>query len=169
MEPREMAATLRAMGRTIEAEVLGLPLEAVRWHPAEGEWCVLEALGHLIECERRAFGGRIRQILSTPGQAELQTWDPAEVARARRDCHRRPGELVAEFLELREAGAKMAEELRPEELTRGGSHPGVGVLTVNDLLHEWIHHDRNHVKQMFTNVQEYVWPDMGTAQRFTSG
>jgi hypothetical protein len=167
LDPHDVARTLRAMALTVEAEVLGLPPEVVRWHPAEGEWCMLEALGHLIETERRAFAGRIRQILSMRGQAELQSWDPAGVARARHDCERDPAELVAEFLDLREAGARLVEELRPEELARGGLHPSVGLLTVGDLLHEWVHHDRNHVRQMFANVQAYVWPAMGNAQKFS--
>ena len=42
----------------------------------------------------------------------------------------------------------------------------VGFLTVNDLLHEWIHHDANHLRQMLANIQTYTWPSMGNAQRF---
>lgn len=42
-------------------EVAGL---LATWHPAEGEWCVNEVLGHLIEAEARGFAGRIRQILA---------------------------------------------------------------------------------------------------------
>jgi hypothetical protein len=38
---------------------------------------------------------------------------------------------------------------------------------VADLLHEWVHHDRNHLKQLLANVQAFVWPHMGNAQRFS--
>jgi hypothetical protein len=31
--------------------------------------------------------------------------------------------------------------------------PASGFLRVQDLLSEWIHHDRNHVRQMFAYVQ----------------
>ena len=31
----------------------------------------------------------------------------------------------------------------------------------------WLHHDRNHVRQLFANVQAYVWPSMGNSQRFS--
>jgi hypothetical protein len=43
----------------------------------------------------------------------------------------------------------------------------VGHLRIGDLLHEWVHHDRNHHKQMLANVQAFVWPHMGNAQRFS--
>jgi hypothetical protein len=51
-------------------------------------------------------------------------------------------------------------------LTRAGTHPKVGRLTVGDLLHEWVHHDGNHLRQALANVQAYVFPQMGNAQRF---
>jgi len=44
----------------------------------------------------------------------------------------------------------------------------VGELTVADLLQEWVFHDRNHLKQILSNVQAYVWPHMGNAQKFTT-
>jgi hypothetical protein len=52
-------------------------------------------------------------------------------------------------------------------MPRGGLHPQVGRLTVDELLHEWVHHDGNHLRQALGNVQAYVWPNMGNARRFT--
>jgi len=31
-----------------------------------------------------------------------------------------------------------------------------------------MHHDRNHVRQALANVQAYVWPAMGNAQKFSA-
>ena len=42
-------------------------------------------------------------------------------------------------------------------------------LSVEDLLHEWIHPDANHLRQAYANVQAYVWPRMGNARRFSYG
>ena len=58
--------------------------------------------------------------------------------------------------------------LREADLGRGGHHPTVGYLRVGDLLHEWVHHDRNHLKQILSNVQAYTWPHMGNAQKFSA-
>jgi hypothetical protein len=40
---------------------------------------------------------------------------------------------------------------------------------VGELLHEWVHHDRNHLRQMLANTQAAAWAQMGNAQRFTTG
>jgi hypothetical protein len=37
---------------------------------------------------------------------------------------------------------------------------------VKDLLQEWVHHDRNHTKQVLAVVQSRVYPHMGNAQKF---
>ena len=61
---------------------------------------------------------------------------------------------------------RKAKRLSVADLSRSGRHPRVGVLSIGDIVSEWIHHDRNHLKQMLTNVQAYVWPQMGAAQGF---
>ena len=166
LTPGEAAALLAASMRTLGAEVsaLGAPLQ--RFHPASGEWCVNEILGHLIEAERRGFAGRIR-ILLDQDQPRLEPWDQDAVARARRDCERDAKALLDEVGALREAGVRLAAGLTDADLRRGGHHPVVGYLTVGDVLHEWVFHDRNHVRQALANVQQFVWPAMGNTQRFS--
>jgi len=166
LTPAEIAALLRSACAVVRAELAELPAAAVRWHPAPGEWCVLEVLGHLIEAEQRGFAGRIRIILEHD-ESTLEAWDQVAVARARRDCERDPTALLDEFATLRAASAALVAGLRDSDLRRGAAHPTVGHLRVGDLLHEWIHDDRNHVKQLLANVQEFVWPHMGNAQRFS--
>ena len=70
---------------------------------------------------------------------------------------------------MREDSAAVALSLRPADLVRSGLHPVVGALTVSDLLQEWVHHDRNHARQIMANVQAYAWPHMGNAQKFSLG
>jgi DinB superfamily len=166
LTPKETAELLKAAAVSIRAEVSALPAPLLAWHPAPGEWCIKEVLGHLIEAEGRGFAGRIRIILSEP-EPILQVWDQDEVARARNDCEREADELLAHFSDLREAGAVLAGGLTVVDLARGGHHPKVGYLTVAALLQEWVHHDRNHLRQMMANVQAFAWPHMGNAQRFS--
>jgi hypothetical protein len=166
LSPADAAALLCGSAAAIAAEVRGLPEPLLRWHPADGEWCVKEVLGHLIEAERRGFAGRIRTILASERPA-FQGWDPADVARSRKDCEAGTDALLTELLTMREDGAALVATLTPADLARGGVHPTVGALTVRDILQEWIHHDRNHLKQMLTNVQDYAWPHMGNAQKFS--
>ncbi len=75
--------------------------------------------------------------------------------------------LLDEFAALRGASVALVAGLTEADLRRGGVHPKVGHLPVADLLHEWVHHDKNHLKQVMTNLQGFVWPHMGNARRFS--
>jgi hypothetical protein len=165
--PRQAAALLGTMPIFLRAEFEAAPGELLRWRPASEEWCVLEMVGHLIETEERGFAGRIRTILAEE-RPQFRTWDPSTVSRERQDERGDPAELLAEFIRRRTSGVTLVEVLTPADLERGGDHPEVGFLTVNDLLHEWIHHDANHLRQMLANIQAYTWPSMGNAQRFSA-
>jgi hypothetical protein len=43
----------------------------------------------------------------------------------------------------------------------------VGDVTVRDILHERVHHDRDHLAQLTALTQRPVWPGMGNARRFS--
>ena len=162
----DVVSLLRAVAAQLIAELGALPEVVVRYHPAPGEWCAKEVLGHLIEVEHRGFAGRIRTILAED-RPKFVGWDPADVARERRDCERDVRELLVEFGALRDESANLVAGLRAADLSRGGDHPQVGFLTISDLLAEWVYHDRNHLRQIHANVQSVVWPHMGNAQKFS--
>ena len=102
-------------------------------------------------------------------EPSLEAWDQGEIARARRDCERPAAALIAELDALRRDSVSLVAGLGGSDLTRGGHHPNVGHLRVSDLLHEWVHHDRNHLRQMLANTQAAAWPHMGNARRFSTG
>jgi hypothetical protein len=144
LRPTEVGRLLESAVAVVRAELAALPDDVLAWHPAPGEWCAKEVLGHLIESEGRGFAGRIRIILASDAPA-----------------------LVDEFARLRRESAALVAGLGAADLGRGGRHPKVGLLRVGDLLHEWVHHDRNHLRQMLANVQALAWPHMGNARRFS--
>ena len=167
LTPDQIAPLLAATVAALRAEVRGLgPVAA--WQPAAGEWSVSECVGHLIECERRAFAGRIRLILETDGVA-LAGWDPAAVAAERGDNAADPIGLVEAFAALRSQGIALVRSLSPGDLGRVGIHPRIGPLRIDELLGEWVHHDRNHVRQALAVTQARVWPQMGATRRFSEG
>ena len=144
------------------------------WRPEPGEWSANECVGHMIEAERRGFAGRIRTIVAGgPGGSvpsitpDLETWDPTAVAEARRDHLRDAADLAAEFASLRADGVDLVRRLDTADLGRQGRHPVVGLLRVDELLGEWVHHDRNHIRQMLAVSQARVWGQMGNACRFS--
>jgi DinB superfamily len=165
LQPREVALLLQSMSTAMTAEIGSLPDAVLGWHPAEGEWCAKECLGHIMEAERRGFNGRIRRILAE-SDPSLLGWDQLAVERERNDCARSGAELLAEFQQLRTDSVALVSALKDVDLERGGTHERVGYIRVNDLLHEWLHHDRNHFRQLQANLQAYVWPTMGNCQKF---
>ena len=168
LAPERIADLLAASAATVVAELLALGDES-GWRPEPGEWSANECVGHLLEAERRGFAGRIRTILAGAAAGRtptLEGWDPPAVAAARRDDLRSGAELAAEFDSMRADGVELVRALRPGDLARAGVHPEVGLLRVDELLGEWVHHDRNHIRQMLAVSQARVWPQMGNARRF---
>jgi hypothetical protein len=160
--PKEVAARIDAAGTAIEAELGTMSDELASWHPAAGEWCVKEVLAHLTFSEAHGFAGRIAHILSADEPQMKATGRPEPA------CDRNLERMLAEFRAQRARSIELVANLAPSDLDRAGIHERVGRLTVNELLHEWVHHDRAHQRQILANVQAYVWPKMGGAQAFVS-
>ena len=125
-----------------------------------------ETLGHLIEAERRGFAGRIRLLPQSP-EPHLHAWDAAAVARERNDCACLTTEVLEEFRAARTDSIGLVRSLTVEMLDRGGHHPQVGYVHVRDLLHEWQHHDRNHMRKILAATQVFVWSSMGNTTKFS--
>lgn len=166
LSPDRVARLLASTAALLQAETEALTDEEARRHPAPGEWCVNEVVGHMIESDSRGFMGRIRRTLEQDRPHETP-WDQIAVARERRDCERMIQSLFMEWVGQRHQAIEMVGALRDDQLGRECVHGKVGVLSVRDLLHEWVHHDRNHTAQILANVQSLVWPHMGNGQRFT--
>jgi hypothetical protein len=162
----EVARLLESTCALIDGEIKALSDEDARWHPAPGEWCVNEVIGHMIESEKRGFFGRITRTLEQDRPRE-EPWDQIAVALERRDCDRMAASLFMEWMGIRHRSVEMVKALTAGQLERACVHGKVGELRVRDLLHEWVHHDRNHTRQLLANVQARVWPHMGNAQHFT--
>jgi hypothetical protein len=89
-----------------------------------------------------------------------------QVQKDRNDDRRPLHELVEAFSEMRADSLKLVEGLMNTDLAKSCVHEKVGELRVEDLLHDWVYHDRNHYRQLLANIQAYVWPSMGNARRF---
>jgi DinB family protein len=165
LSPSEIATFLAASVVTVEVEMAAMDVGVDGWRPAPGEWCANEVVGHLIEAERRGFAGRIRTILAFD-RPNLEPWDQPAIAAARRDCEASGTRLASEFRALRTESLTLVAGLGQADLDRAGVHPAVGELRVRDLVAEWVHHDRNHIRQLLANTQARIWPQMGNARRF---
>ena len=109
-----------------------------------------------------------------PGRGSAATSRPISRAGIHRpsqthdEITRRPGRTSSdEFVALRANGVDLVRGLRPDDLARVGMHPDVGPLRVDEVIAEWVHHDRNHIRQLLEVTQTRVWSQMGNARRFS--
>jgi len=92
--------------------------------------------------------------------------DQAEVARQRRDCDRSMQDLLEEFDSARSSSVAFVTTLSQTDLDRTGMHPKIGKIRIREVLHDWMYHDLNHLKQIDSIVQSFLWARLGNMQRF---
>ena len=166
MKLAEIVASLQSTPATLNALLLGFPEEIYTYHPAEVRWCAKEIVGHLIEEDRRDFLGRIRLKLDFD-EPQLSVNDQDAVARTRQDCGRDLKDLLAEFAAGRRGGGDLSIiDMLGENDLRRGVHPKIGRIEICNLLHEWIYHDLNHVRQIAANMQSFLAKNLGNMRKF---
>lgn len=143
---------------------LALPAAAAEHHPGSRRWCIKEVVGHLKEEDKRDFVGRIEKMLAE-SEPTLEVNDQAKVARERKDCDKRINELLDEFATRRATSTGFVQRLSAGDLERGGVHPKIGPIRVRELLHEWVYHDLNHLRQVEGNAQSFLVGSRGENAR----
>ena len=161
----EVGALLEATPVMLRVQLDRLDDRVLCWRPAPGEWCIKEVIGHLIETDRIAFWGRIRQMREEDYPI-LSGMDVNAVAAARRDDQWPVDDLLNELSVLRAEIGPMVAGLSPADLARKGRYPKLGGdLSVQDLVYEWPFHDANHIKQIQDILQAWALPGMGELMR----
>ncbi len=171
LPPSAIADLLEASAPTVVVAELGALGDEAGWRPAPGEWSANECVGHLIEAERRGFAGRIRAILAADRPDIPARPRDLGSARSRRGAARSPATGRGAGRRVRRTsamtGSRWSAACAPTTSRASGSTRTSGELRVDELLGEWVHHDRNHVRQMLAVTQARVWGQMGNARRFS--
>ena len=154
----EAIAILTRTPATLNALLRGLPDIWVRSNEGrsnegrtnEGKdtWNAFDIVGHLIVGERTDWIPRVRIILE---YGEARPFDPFDrFAQLKESQDRSLEHLLDDFARLRgdNLDALQALNLQPEDLTRRGRHPALGVVTLSELLATWAVHDLTHVHQL---------------------
>lgn len=126
----------------------GLPAEWTDANEGGDSWNAREIVAHLSHCERTDWMVRVKHLLEF---GETQPFPPFD-----RLGHREAmkgmtmAELLDEFAQLRTGSL---EELRglwlsAADLERRGAHPGLGTVTLSELLAAWTAHDLTHLHQL---------------------
>ncbi len=163
LKPNQVAEILAADSNLLKVELNALPVEILSWHFDPNEWCIKQVLGHLIETEKNGFAKRIPLMIKIQ-DPQLISLDQVKEAVVRNDCEQDAIKLLNKFISLRKKSYIIVESLKNNDIHRGAWHPDAGYLTIGDLLHEWIYHDLDHIRQITDIIQRYVWGHLGATQ-----
>ena len=125
-----------------------LPDEWLRANEGHETWSPFDVLGHLIHGERADWIPRARIILQ---HGESRAFDPFDrFAMFTESKGKSLDELLATFEQLRQQSLRQLSELNltPELLSKRGTHPEFGVVTLSQLLSTWVVHDLGHIGQV---------------------
>jgi hypothetical protein len=156
-------ALLTRTPATLDALLRGLPDVWVRSNEGltnngKDTWSAFDIMGHLIVGERTDWMPRARIILK---HAEARPFDPFDrFAQGKESRGKSLEQLLDEFARLRGENlvALQALNLQPEDLTRRGTHPELGRVTLSELLATWAVHDLTHVHQL-SRVMSHQYRD----------
>src|ERR1700694_1418729 len=107
-----------------------------------------DVVGHLIDGEETDWIPRARIILAQGPNPRFEPYD--RVRHRKRNADRSLGSLLAEFANLRAANVQLLRSwhLTERQLDLPGQHPGLGPVTLRQLLAAWVVHDLGHIAQV---------------------
>jgi hypothetical protein len=147
----KLADTVALLTRTppaLDALLRGMPNLWLRGTEGKDTWSAYDILGHLVFGERNDWIPRVRIILE---HGEARPFDPFDrFAQLKESQNKTLDQLLDEFARLRTGNlaALQSLNLQPEDMTRRGTHPAFGVVTLSQLLATWSVHDLTHLHQL---------------------
>jgi hypothetical protein len=144
----EATAVLTRTPATLDALLRGLPDTWVHSNEGKDTWSPFDVVGHLIVGERTDWVPRMRIILENGEARPFDRFD--RFAQSKISQGKSLEQLLDDFASLRSENlaALQALNLQPEDLTRRGTHPALGVVTLSQLLATWTAHDLTHLHQL---------------------
>lgn len=132
----------------LNALLRDLPDAWTRRNEGEKTWSAFDVVGHLVHCEHDDWMPRVRVILEHGDAVPFPPFDRWGHVKAVEG--KRMAQLLDELVKLRAHNLAELRGLRLTEadLVRRGRHPGLGVVTLSELLATWAAHDLNHLHQM---------------------
>lgn len=149
-------ALLERIPASVDALLRGLPNLWVRGNEGKDTWSPYDIVGHLIEGERTDWMPRVRMILE---HGEGRPFDPFDrFAQVKENKEKPLEQLLDDFARLRQESLSTlrALNLQPEDLSRRGRHPALGVVSLAELLATWAVHDLTHLHQL-SRVMAYQY------------
>jgi len=120
-----------------------------------------DVIGHLIHGEKTDWAARTKIILEKGTTVPFTPWD--RFAQFRDSKGKSLEQLLEEFEQLRKANMKWLRSLQltAEDLDKKGMHPGLGEVTLRNLLATWVVHDLTHIAQVTRVMAKQYKSEMG--------
>jgi uncharacterized damage-inducible protein DinB len=146
---------------TLRTLLGGLPDTWTRADEGENTWSPHEVVAHLINGERTDWIPRARLILAGDSSA---TFVPFEREGFFAEGRARPlSELLDLFASLRIESLAALDSMRigQRELDLTARHPGLGTVTMRQLLASWVVHDLGHIVQVGRTLARQLRSEVG--------
>jgi hypothetical protein len=119
-----------------------LPRDLLARKPLPKEWSAMDCLCHLLDTERWIFPKRVQALLVGEN---FVAFDPDK--QGTQFTTQDPKQLSEEFEQLRKGSLLELERVTAKDLSLSARHSELGVVTLEELLHEWAAHDLMHTVQ----------------------
>jgi hypothetical protein len=141
-------AILERTPATLSAMLSGLSAEWTDANEGPDTFTPFDNVGHLIHGERTDWIPRARIILAQGTDRRFEPYD--RFAQFRESKGKTLQQLLAEFAQLRaeNVGTLRSWNLTDEQLALEGDHPGLGAVSLRQLLAAWVVHDLGHIAQV---------------------
>jgi DinB superfamily len=158
MSFEDTIALLRRTPAALEALLRDLPESWTMRNEGGNSWTVFEVVGHLIDGEYVDWIPRAQRIVEFGESKPFDPYDRSGHEQVTRG--KSLGQLLDEFAQARAQSLSTlrAMNLQAGDLERCGRHPGLGVVTLSQLLSCWAAHDANHLHQI-ARIMAYQYRD----------
>ncbi|HUI55296.1 MAG TPA: DinB family protein [Bryobacteraceae bacterium] len=164
----ECLSVLTRTPATLDALLRDLPEAWTAATEGPGTWSPYAVVGHLIHGERTDWMQRLAIILE---HGPSRPFDPFDrEAQFRESQEKSLPTLLDEFSGLRRDNlARLrALNLQPAQLELKGTHPGLGPVTLRQLLAAWTAHDLAHLLQVSRVMAKRYKEDIGPWAQYLS-
>ena len=160
--PSDGIAVLERTPATFHSLLAGLPDMWTATNEGPETFSPFDNVGHLIHGDRTDWIPRASIILEQGPNRRFEPYD--RFAQVRESQGKSLTQLLDEFARLRVENLATLRgwNLTERELALEGEHPGLGTVTLRQLLATWVAHDLGHVAQtarvMAKQYREAVGP-----------
>jgi hypothetical protein len=145
-----LPAYWNSLAESVPGEIIGRPA-------APGEWSALQCLYHLLDAERLVFPARVRIFLS--GGDAFPAFNPDEEGTDYSQMS--PVAVAREFARHRGENLRLLEQVQSQHMALEARHSELGMVTLEQMLNEWVAHDLNHTIQAERALMQAFLPGSG--------